>query len=533
MSIDPPRNLAGYDPVRTSGDCGWDNEAAQKAVDFFPEMLHHVKGKLAGQPYELNPWERDVVLTLFGWKRPDGTRRYREGLIAVPRKNNKTTLCAGLALYLLFCDGEEGAEVYCAACDREQATLVFDPAARMVRKADPLARRAKVLDAVKRIVYTETGSFVRAIPADAAGSHGFNAHAVVIDELHTQPSRDLYDVLRTSMAARRQPLLVSITTAGHDKGSICYEIWEYARQVRDGIVDDPHFLPVIYEAGEKEDWTDPRVWRRVNPNYGRSVSEEYLQEAFQRAQRTPAFENTFRNLHLNQWTESESRWIRSEDWDACEGEMPEFTALPCYGGLDLASTNDITALVLVYAEHDKQYVRQFLFVPEATVTDAPKRYQTQYRQWVSDGMLLTTPGKATDYGFIRSKIMEIATESQLLVIGVDPWQGLDTINWLDSHGIPAVKIAQSFSGLWPGVKAVEEAILQRTLVHDGSPVMRWMVDNTVVDTDAAGNRRPNKKKSHGERGTKGKIDGVVALTMAMGEAAKAEQRPWTESELGL
>lgn len=520
-----PTDLSGYDPVATAGDCEWDGKAATNAVEFFPDMLHHIKGRLAGQPYELNPWERDVVATLYGWKRPDKTRRYREAMIAVPRKNNKTTLCAGLSLYSLFCDGEEGAEVYCAACDREQATMVFDPAAQMVLKERHLAKRAKVLHAVKRIVVSETGSFMRAIPADAAGSHGFNAHAVIIDELHTQPSRDLYDVLRTSMAARTQPLLVSITTAGHDKYSICHEVWEYARQVRDGIVDDPHFLPVIYEAGEKEDWTDPEVWRRVNPNYGRCVSEEYLQEAFQRAQRTPAFENTFRNLHLNQWTESESRWIRSSDWDECQGTLPDLSGVPCYIALDLGSTDDITALAAVHELEEKRCLRMWLFCPEETVRQASKRYQRQYQQWIRDGWLTTTPGSATDYGFIRQKITDLRMSHEILMAGLDPWQALDTYNWMEMNGIPALKVPQTFAGLWPGVKATEEAILNRTLIHEGSPVLRWMVDCTVVDMDGAGNRKPSKRKSQGDDGTKGKIDGVVAMVMAMGEMAQAAESP--------
>jgi len=521
-----PRRLAGYEPARDKGDCKFDSAAAEKAVQFFPDMLQHVKGsKMAGKPYELNPWEKSVVATLFGWKRPDGTRRYREAFIAVPRKNNKTTLCAGLALYLLFCDDEQGAEVYCAACDREQATMVFDPASQMVKKNALLAKRAKVLDAVKRIVWPDAGSFMRAIPADAAGSHGFNAHAVVIDELHTQPNRELYDVLRTSMAARVQPLLVSITTAGHDRNSICYEVWEYARQVRDGIANDQHFLPVIYEAGEKEDWTKPSVWRRVNPNYGLSVSKEYLEEAFRRAQQTPAFENTFRNLHLNQWTESEARWIRSDDWDGCAGEPTDFRGKDCYVGVDLASTDDLTAVVAIYPSDDKVHVRQWIFVPEETVRVAPKRYQGQYRQWVHDGHMQTTPGSATDYNAIRDCLRNLRDESNVLMVGLDPWQAMDTFNWMEAEGIPALKIPQTFAGLWPGVKATEEAILERTLVHDGSPAMRWMVDNTVVDTDGAGNRKPSKRKSHGEQNTKGKIDGVVALVMAMGEASHVEQLP--------
>lgn len=514
--MEAPKSLAGYDPHETAGDCWFDEDAALKAIEFFPRYLVHIKGPLAGKPYELNPWERDVTAAIFGWKRQNGTRRYREAFIFVARKNSKTTWCAGLALYGLMCDGEEGAEVYCCAGDKDQATLVFAPALANVRKNDALARRCKIREAEKRIVYNGT-SILRAIPADAAGAHGFNAHIAIMDELHTQPNRDLYDVMRTSQGTRVQPLMVSITTAGHDRTSICYELYEHACKVRDGVINDPYFLPVIYEIAPDDDWTDPKVWKKANPNLGRSVSVEFLEESCKRAKLTPAYENTFKNLHLNVWTESVERWIPSEQWKACIGELPDFTNEACYAGLDLASTDDLTALVYLFPDIDgKAWVLPRFWCPEETIRTAPKRFQRQYQRWFDAGLITPTPGNATDYAFVRKQIEDDAEKFHIKAIGFDAWQALDTYNYLTHQGFECVKVPQSFGGMWPGTKWVEEAVLDNRLRHDGNEVLSWMMDCTYCDRDAHGNRKPSKKQSHGADGMKGKIDGIAALVMAAG-----------------
>lgn len=518
-----PTDLAGYDPHATADGCKWDGDAARRAVEFFPKFCRHIKGPLANQPYELNPWERDFVATLIGWKRPDGTRRYREAFVGIPRKNSKTTLCAGLSLYLLFADNEDGAEVYCAASTRDQATMVFNPAAAMVRANKALARRATVVDSKKNIAYAERNSYMRAVAAEAGPLHGTHTHAAIIDEVHTQPNRDLYDVFKTSVVNREQPLVIGITTAGHDRDSICYELWSYARQIRDGLVQDPHFLPVLYEAEESDDWTDPKVWAKVNPNYGRSVKIEYLEEAFNRARTTPAFENTFKNLHLNIWTEAESRWMTTEAWEACEGEFPDLAGADTWCGLDLASTDDITAFVKVHRLDGQLFVVPHFYVPEETVRAARKTYQSQYRDWVSKGLLTVTPGSATDYGFVRQQILDDARKYRVKCIAFDAWQALDTFQQLDDAGLPCLKVSQSYAGLHPGVKATEEAVLEQRLVHDGNQVLRWMLACTVVDHDGNGNRKPSKRKSHGDTGTKGKIDGVSALVMAMGQVSETPE----------
>lgn len=512
--VNPPEDVSGYDPVSTAGDCSWDPEAAQLALDFFPTFLQHVKGKIAGQPYHLNPWEEELVATLCGWKRPDGSRRYRECFTAVPRKNNKTTLCAGLALFFLLCDKEKGAEIYLAAADKEQASLAYNIASSMGKAHPDLADRLDIRDSYKRILYRQ--SLLKAIPADAAGSHGFNCHVAVLDELHTQPNRDLYDVLKSSQGARFSPLLISISTAGYDQETICWEVWDYARKVRDGVIDDAYFLPCIYEMQAGSQWDDPETWKACNPNLGRSINQDWLESECKRAKVTPSYENTFRRLYLNQWTESDTRWIPTASWEACEAsEWPDLSGQACYAGLDLASTDDLTALVYVWPYQGKYYVKPYFWCPEETLRERPKKYHGQYLRWMERGLLKTTPGAETKYEYVRQQILEDAKQYRLQELLYDEYQARDTISQLSDVGICCTKVVQSYSGLWPGVKAVEEAVADKTLAHDGNEIMRWMLSCTVLSTDPNGNSKPDRKKSHGVHHNRGKIDGIVALVMAM------------------
>ncbi len=340
--------IPGYDPRATAGDCRFDRRAAEHAVEFFHECLTFTTGQWRGQPFVLQPWQQAIIRNLFGWKRKDGTRRYREALVYVPRKNGKSEIAGGLGNLLIFADGEPGAQVYCAAADREQARLVFNAAKTMVAAEPEMAARAKVY--THAIVFEATGSVLKVVSAEAYSKHGINAHGIIIDELHAQPNRELVDVLTTSTGARRQPLIIHITTADFDReGSICNEKHDYATKVRDGVIDDPAFLPVIYEAGPDEDWTDPAVWRRVNPNLDVSLSMEYLERECRRAQETPSYENTFKRLHLNIRTQQDVRWLSLEAWDACDGaaiDERELAGRPCFA---IASCARVTR-VLVFAD---------------------------------------------------------------------------------------------------------------------------------------------------------------------------------------
>lgn len=520
----PPTDIAGYSPLRDAGDCTFDPVAANHVVDFFPSCLTHTKG-FSGA-FTLEPWQRDIVATLYGWKRPDGTRRYRESLIAVPRKNGKTTIVAGLSLYNLRCDGERGPEVYCAAYSRDQATLVFDPAASMVNANSVMRDQFVIHESVKRIICHANSGFMRAIPAESASSHGFNASAVIFDELHTQANRTLYDVLKTSQGARKQPLFIGITTAGHDRNSICWEVWDYARKVRDGIILDPYFLPVLYEIKEGEDWTDAAVWKRVNPNYGVSVSEEYLQEAYNRATEIVAYQNTFRNLHLNEWTEQASRWFSMDKWDACDGEIEIPYGAECWAGLDLATTTDIAALVLVFPVNDLLVIKPFFWVPQESATQREKRDRAPYQQWINGGFMRATPGGSIDYDVIRRDINALRDQFNIATIAIDRWNATQLTKQLSDDGFAVGLHGQGYASMTAPSRMLEGLIIDGTLRHGGHPVLRWMAGNVAIETDAAGNIKPSKKASTE------KIDGIVALIMGLGVWA-VSNAAWSDSEIGL
>jgi phage terminase large subunit-like protein len=508
----PPLDIAGYDPDATKGDCSYDPDAAEKAASFFPKFLVHIKGPKANEPFQLEPWQAGIVRTIFGWKRPDGSRRYRQVFIEVPRKNGKSTLIAGIAAYVLFCDAEGGAECYCAASDREQASLVFNLTASMVRKSPLLDDNAKVRDSMKRIIYKD--SFLRAIPANEGGSHGFNSHFIAGDELHAWPGRDFYDVLHTSTGAREQPLEIYITTAGHDRNSICYEVYKYACQVRDGQLDDNAFLPVIYEATEDDDWTSPEVWRKANPNLGVSVSEEYLAREVEKARQNPAYENTVRRLHFDQWTSQESRWLQMEKWRACEvTDEPLDPTLPTFGGLDLSSNVDVTAWMLAQRHANGWRIRGHYFIPEGRMREAEKRDRVPYSAWVRMGLVTATPGDAIDYDYIHNRILADADGLQLTAVGYDPWNAEATRIILEDEGLTMVKMRQGVATLSGPCKELERSVIEGVCDHGNDPVLAWMAENVQVKTDENGNIRPVKPD---HAGSAKRIDGNVAAVMAIG-----------------
>lgn len=310
--------IAGFDPNRENAGYYFDPVKAKRALEFFPQVLTHTKSSKytkAGEPFELAEYQKHITSLIYGCVDENGKRRFRTVYVEVARKNGKTTFVAGLALYELFAMGVGGAECYCAASSRDQASLLFDIAASMTRNSKTLKTESDIRKSLKRIIYKD--SFLRAIPSDAHTAHGFNSSLVVIDELHCIRGRDFYDAMVTSTGARAEPLIVMITTAGNDRTSICWEVREYARKVRDGVINDPTFLPIIYGAEPGDDWKSPETWRKANPNLGVSVSEEYLQQQCNRAIAEPSYLNTFLTLHCGIWTEQETRWLSPVDWEAC------------------------------------------------------------------------------------------------------------------------------------------------------------------------------------------------------------------------
>ena len=493
----------------------FDNAAADRAVEFFTR-LKHIKGELGGKPFQLEPWQAKIVRDLFGWKnKSDGSRRYRTAYIEVPRKNGKSTLCAGLALLLLFTDGEQGAEVYSVASTRDQARLVYDPAREMVRRADFLRENSRVWESSPRIVFQQTASFYRPIAAEDGAAHGFNAHGIVFDELHTQKNRDLWDVMHTSTGARKQPLTVAITTAGFDRTSICWEMHEYARQVLDATITDDTFYPVIFAADETDDWTDEKTWEKANPNLGISVSREYLRTECEKAKLNPAYENTFRRLHLNQWTEQDVRTIPMEAWRACAD--PSITAeslagRDCYAGLDLASTRDVTAWILVFQINGQFVCLPRFWLPQGSGSARDEQDKRAAMNFARSGQITLTPGNEVDYLRVLADIQQDMQRFNIMGIGFDAWNARTLMQLAVEGGFPEDRrhlMPQTFATYNEPFKKLLGGLASRSFLHPGHPVLDWMASNVTHREDPSGNIRPDKGKS-GD-----KIDGICALLMGM------------------
>jgi len=496
-------------PTRDDGPLG-PPEPPRDPVEFI-NALTHTKGAFARQTFNLRPWQVRIVKQLFK-KRPDGLRQYRTCLLMLPRKNGKTELAAAIALYGLLADGETGAQVYSAAADRDQASLVFGVAAQMLRNDPTLDAACYIVESQKKIVHRASGSTYRAISADAYSKHGVDASLIVYDEMHAAPDRRLYDVLSTSMGARRQPLFLVISTAGFDRHSILWELYTHAKKVQERPALDPSFLPILYEAPAGADWTKRRVWQRANPALGDFRSLEEMQILAARAQAIPAQENTFRRLYLNQWTEQASRWLALSAWEACETPIARanLRGRRCYVGMDLSTTTDLTALVAVFPDATGFDVLAEFFVPAERIRERSRRDHVPYDEWARQGRLTATPGAVVDYDAIRGVLHTWAAEFALQQIAFDPWNATDLVSRLQQQdGLPCVSMRQGFASLSAPTKALEQAVLSRRLRHDGHPVLRWNVSNVAVESDPAGNLKPSKTKST-ER-----IDGVVALIMAV------------------
>lgn len=492
----------------------YDELAAKRAIEFFPDCLVHVKGEKAGKPFHLHPSHAKIVGDLFGWKRANGTRRYRKAYVEIPRKNAKSTLAAGIAIYLLMCDGEAGGEVYSAASTRDQASLVFNMAASMLRHSKTLSKHVTIRDSVKRIMHKKSDSFYRAISADAEGAHGFNANGIIFDEVHTQPDRDLWEVLDTSTGARAQPLTFAITTAGHDRSSICWELHQYARAVIDGQITDDSFYAVIYGADYDDDWQDEKTWYKANPLLGEAVSVEYIREQCKRAQEQPAFQNSFRRLHLNQWTEQESRLIPMAEWDKCAApiEIADFDGAVCFGGLDLSSTRDVTAFVLLFPQAEGVSVFPCFWIPEDNINKRAAQDQRVIRAFADAGFVEVTEGNEVDVMYVAKRITEICAPFDVRRIGFDPWNAAGPTQRMKELGIPddvLVKMVQGTSTYNEAIKQLLSMLGSQRLKHDGNKVLRWMASNAAGLQDSNGNLKFHKGKS-GD-----KIDGMTALGMAL------------------
>ena len=514
------RKLKKYKPTKFKlKSSAYDKSAADYAVAFI-ENLCHTKGTWAGKPFELIDWQEQIIRDLFGTLKPNGYRQFNTAYIEIPKKQGKSELAAAVALLLTCGDGEERAEVYGCAADRQQAAIVFDVAADMVRMCPALSKRVKILASQKRLIYTPTNSFYQVLSAEAYSKHGFNIHGVVFDELHTQPNRKLFDVMtKGSGDARMQPLYFLITTAGTDTHSICYETHQKAKDIIEGRKIDPTFYPVIYGADESDDWTDPKVWKKANPSLDITVGIDKVKAACDSAKQNPGEENAFRQLRLNQWVKQAVRWMPMEKWDKCTFSVDEdeLEGRVCYGGLDLSSTTDITSFVLVFPpldEEDKYIILPYFWIPEDNLTLRVNRDHVPYDVWERQGCLQTTEGNVVHYGFIEQFIERLGERFNIREIAFDRWGAVQMVQNLEGMGFTVVPFGQGFKDMSPPTKELMKLVLEQKIAHGGHPVLRWNMDNIYIRTDPAGNIKADKEKSTE------KIDGAVATIMALDRAIR-------------
>lgn len=513
----------------------FDKDKADRAQAFI-ENLKHTTSPWTGVKFTLLPWQRDqVIRPIFGTLKPDGYRQYNTTYVEVPKKNGKSELAAGVALYMTCADGEFKAQVYGAAADKQQASIVFDVAVDMVDQCPALKKRMKLIVSQKRMVYLPTKSFYQVLSRETMTKHGLNVHAVVFDELHAQRDRKLYDVLtKGSGDARRQPLFFFITTAGDDpdRTSIGWDVHKKALRVIENPEVDPTFYAVIYGIDEDDDWQDEANWYKANPSLGHTIQIDRVRAAAHAAKDDPSEERLFRQLRLDQWVKVKAtKWLALSMWDAAAGILTtkvreSLKGRPCYGGLDLSSKIDLTAFILLFPPGDEDpvnpkapedwYVLPWFWVPEDNMAERVKRDHVPYDKWVKQGLIKTTPGNVIDYDFIKKTILDLAEEYQIAEVGYDPFKADQIALQLTDEGMTMVPVRQGATSMGPAMDDIE--VLLRLgkksggLRHGGHPVLRWNFGNLEVKRDANENIRPVKDRKS-ER-----IDGFVALVNAMARA---------------
>jgi phage terminase large subunit-like protein len=498
-------------------------EQAHKIIKFIERVCTHVKGELAGQPFLLEEWQKRYIMKLFGTYNEQGLRQYRTSYVQIPRKNGKSNLAAAIALAVFFVVREQGAEIYCCASSRDQAKIVFDVMKQMIRNSPLLMRECQIFQ--NSITLNNSNSFLKAVAAEAGTLHGANASCVIYDELHTAKNRELWDVMATSMGARRDPLMIAITTAGvFDSNSVCWELYSYSKKVEEGVIEDPTFLPLVFEADLDDDIHDPETWKKANPNFGISIKPEYFEKMSREARSLPSAETAFRQLHLNQWVNSLSGWISDDEWQNSAGDIDhdDLRGRRCFAGLDLAAVEDVTAFVMVFPMDDGSVkVVPKLWVSQAAVERRRPQKGGSYDAFVSSGELTVTDGNSTDYEVIRDYILECAEVYDLQSIAFDRWNSNSLVQQLTESGISMDPFGQGFMSMSAPIKNAEVLVKKKKLHHGGHKMLRWMVANVVTKKDDAENVKFSKAKA-GD-----KIDGVVAMIMALGEMMTIDGRDET------
>lgn len=520
--------LPNYDPHRQAGACWFDHAAAREAISFFSEMLKFVEGPCAGKPFLLEPWQKAIVANLFGWKRPDGMRRYREVFVYVGKKNGKSTLLAGLVLYLLIADGELGAQVYSAAASKDQAALVFGECVGMIRAEPELRSRLRIYGEhgggiTRSIVYPAMHSSYKCLSSDFDSADGVNPSAAAVDEIHRHKKGDLIEVLRKGMKARAQPVMVYTTTADFNRPSPCNDLVAKARKVCANHGDEsqvgyfPDFLPAVYEADRADDWALEATWRKANPNLGVTLPLEEFAKDVREAKENPSLLNSFLRLHLNIVTDADVAMIPMGRWDACEDAgTPAPERGECYGGLDLAVKRDMTALTLLFPEPDGAFrVRTWFWMPRESAKKIERIADVPFSAWERDGWVTLTDGNVVDFKAIRRDIEALSREYSIREVAYDPHSATEMSYELAAEGINLVEFPQTMLKMSEPTGKFRDLVTAGKWRHDGNPVLRWQAGNVMAYTDRSGRTRPDKEKSAN------KIDGIVSGIMALDRAMAA------------
>lgn len=502
--------------------CYFDTAAAERVRGFFRDLLVHSKGKrFAGKPFELLDWQwRDVIGPVFGWKRANGSRRFRRVYVEEPKKNGKSTTASGISLYHLVGDDEPGAEVYATATDKDQAKIVYGEAVNMVKASPELLTVLKPLPATNRILFEQTKSWFEALSADAASSEGKNAHAVICDELHAWKDRAFFESLIYSGAAREQPLFWIFTTAGDDLTSLCYEEHERAERILKCEEFADEFFAFIRAADPADDWKDPATWEKANPSYGVTLQPSDFEEAVREAVGSPTRENAFKRYRLGLWVGASEGWLSMDVWGACGAPFSEedLYGLPAWPGIDLSRTRDLSAVVWVIPLEGEFFLVPRLYVPEDLVAKKEKEDKVPYRAWIDAGHLRTTPGNVIDYSVIRADLKADAERFAFQEGRYDPHNAEHLCNQQLrlEDGLEMVSMGQTMANMGPPATAFEALLKQGRIRHGGHPVLAWMAQGCVVYVDTNGNIRPVKRRS------RSRIDGIIGTLMGLAAALAAD-----------
>lgn len=460
----------------------------------FIENLKHT-GDFYGQSFGVRPWQREIIEKIFD---EDGNTRYRKVFIALPRKQGKTELAAAINVFLMAGRGRRQQRIYSASGDREQASLIYRASRDMVLQSPALRKRLVCYDGYKKIKYMVAGNEYLALSSDAPTKHGLRPNTVLLDELHVFPNRDLYNVLMSSFGATIEPFTFMITTAGWDRQSLCYELWQYALGVKQGLIDDPSFLPIIHAADASDDWTNEDTWHKAMPGLGDFCQLDFIREECLRAQKLPAYENTFRQLYLNQWTEQAERWISYETWDRCGGFFApaDMVGKECYGGLDLGVTGDMSCYWMLFPGGDRPRLLGHGFAPrDGKWRDEPVN-RDRYLAWERQGYLTLTPGNVTDHDFIEREIVRWSEKYPLIKMFADrAFATQILIRLANEHRLPVEGIPQGARTLNEACVRFEELVLSGDLEHGSNPILDWAIQNASLKRNTTGLVYPDKSSA--------------------------------------